>query len=172
MVYAKTDFTKKNKGITAFLIETKNPGFKVVSKLKKMGFRGSQTTELFFENLKVSEKNILGKEGQGHVVAMNGLDFERAMIAPISLGISERALEISIEYAKIREQFGKPISSFQMIQSKLADMYTWVQSIKALVYVVLAECDATDKKEGAKRIYHRMFANESICFGSIRLLCG
>ena len=85
---------------------------------------------------------------------MNGLDFERAMIAPISLGISERALEISIEYAKIREQFGKPISSFQMIQSKLADMYTWVQSIRALVYVVLAECDATDKKEGGRGQIH------------------
>lgn len=154
IVYAKTDVNKGNKGITAFVVETNNPGFKVVSKLKKMGFRGSQTSELFLENLKVSKKNILGKEGQGHVVAMNGLDFERAMIAPISLGISERALEISIEYAKIREQFGKPISSFQMIQSKLADMYTWVQSIKALVYVVLAECDATDKKEGGRGQIH------------------
>ena len=154
IVYAKTDINKGNKGITAFVVETNNPGFNVVSKLKKMGFRGSQTSELFFENFKVPAKNILGEEGKGHITVMNGLDSERAMIAPICLGISERALEISIEYAKIREQFGKPISSFQMIQSKLADMYTWVQSIKALVYVVLAECDATDKKEGGRGQIH------------------
>ena len=154
IVYAKTDINKGNKGITAFVVETNNPGFNVVSKLKKMGFRGSQTSELFFENFKVPSKNILGEEGKGHITVMNGLDSERAMIAPICLGISERALEISIEYAKIREQFGKPISSFQMIQSKLADMYTWVQSIKALVYVVLAECDATDKKEGGRGQIH------------------
>ena len=154
LVYAKTDFNQKNKGITAFVIETKNPGFKVVSKLKKMGFRGSQTTELFFENFKVPADNILGKEGEGHVTVMNGLDSERAMIAPICLGISERALEISIEYAKIREQFGKPISSFQMIQSKLADMYTMVQSIKGLVYNVLSECDNTDKKEFGRGKIH------------------
>ena len=154
LVYAKTDLNKKNKGITAFVVETKNLGFKVVSKLKKMGFRGSQTTELFFEDFKVPAINILGKEGEGHVTVMNGLDSERAMIAPICLGISERALEISIEYAKIREQFGKPISSFQMIQSKLADMYTMVQSIKGLVYNVLSECDNTDKKEFGRGKIH------------------
>ncbi len=125
-----------------------------MSKLKKMGFRGSQTSELFFENFKVPAKNILGEEGKGHITVMNGLDSERAMIAPICLGISERALEISVEYAKIREQFGKPISSFQMIQSKLADMYTMVQSIRALVYSVLAECDNTDKKEFGRGKIH------------------
>ena len=119
-----------------------------------MGFRGSQTTELFFENFKVPAVNILGEEGKGHITVMNGLDSERAMIAPICLGISERALEISVEYSKIREQFGKPISSFQMIQSKLADMYTMVQSIKALVYSVLAECDNTDKKEFGRGKIH------------------
>ena len=154
LVYTKTDFKKANKGITAFVIETNNPGFKIISKLKKMGFRGSQTNELFFEDFRVPAINMIGNEGEGHVTVMNGLDFERAMIAPISLGISERALEISIEYAKIREQFGKPISSFQMIQSKLADMYTWVQSVRALVYMVLSECDAIDKKEGGRGQIH------------------
>ena len=154
LVYTKTDFKKANKGITAFVIETNNPGFKIISKLKKMGFRGSQTNELFFEDFRVPAINMIGKEGEGHITVMNGLDFERAMIAPISLGISERALEISIEYAKIREQFGKPISSFQMIQSKLADMYTWVQSVRALVYMVLSECDAIDKKEGGRGQIH------------------
>ena len=165
LVYAKTDFDKKNKGITAFVIETKNPGFKVTSKLKKMGYRGSQTSELFFENFKVPAENILGEEGKGHIIVMNGLDSERAMIAPICLGISERALDISIEYSKIREQFGKPISSFQMIQSKIAEMYTSVQAIKAIVYSVLSECDNTDEKEFGRGKIH-MNTAASVMFAS------
>jgi len=165
LVYAKTDFDKKNKGITAFVIETKNPGFKVTSKLKKMGYRGSQTSELFFENFKVPVENILGEEGKGHVIVMNGLDSERAMIAPICLGISERALDISVEYSKIREQFGKPISSFQMIQSKIAEMYTSVQAIKAIVYSVLSECDNTDEKEFGRGKIH-MNTAASVMFAS------
>jgi isovaleryl-CoA dehydrogenase len=165
LVYAKTDFNKKNKGITAFVIETDNPGFKVVSKLKKMGYRGSQTTELFFEDFKVPTENVLGIEGKGHITVMNGLDSERAMIAPICLGISERALDISVEYSKIREQFGKPISSFQMIQSKLAEMYTLVQSIRSLVYSVLSQCDTIDKKEFGKGKIH-MNTAASVMFAS------
>ena len=165
LVYAKTDFNKKNKGITAFVIETDNPGFKVVSKLKKMGYRGSQTTELFFEDFKVPAENVLGIEGKGHITVMNGLDSERAMIAPICLGISERALDISVEYSKIREQFGKPISSFQMIQSKLAEMYTLVQSIRSLVYSVLSQCDTIDKKEFGKGKIH-MNTAASVMFAS------
>ena len=165
LVYAKTDFNKKNKGITAFVIETDNPGFKVVSKLKKMGYRGSQTTELFFEDFKVPAENVLGIEGKGHITVMNGLDSERAMIAPICLGISERALDISVEYSKIREQFGKPISSFQMIQSKLAEMYTLVQSIRSLVYSELSQCDTIDKKEFGKGKIH-MNTAASVMFAS------
>ena len=165
LVYAKTDFDKKNKGITAFVVETKNPGFKVTSKLKKMGYRGSQTSELFFENFKVPVENILGEQGKGHVIVMNGLDSERAMIAPICLGISERALDISIEYSKIREQFGKPISSFQMIQSKIAEMYTSVQAIKAIVYSVLSECDNTNEKEFGRGKIH-MNTAASVMFAS------
>jgi len=165
LVHAKTDINNRKKGISSFVIETKNPGFKIVSKLKKMGYRGSQTSELFFENFKVPAKNMIGQEGQGHINVMNGLDFERAMIAPIALGISERALEISIEYAKIREQFGKPISNFQMVQSKLADMYTSIQSMKALVYSVLAECDSCEKKQAGKGKIH-MNTSASIMFAS------
>ncbi|MDC0389264.1 acyl-CoA dehydrogenase family protein, partial [Flavobacteriaceae bacterium] len=96
---------------------------------------------------------------------MNGLDSERAMIAPICLGISERALDISIEYSKIREQFGKPISSFQMIQSKIAEMYTSVQAIKAIVYSVLSECDNTDEKEFGRGKIH-MNTAASVMFAS------
>ena len=165
LVHTKTDINNRKKGISSFVIETKNPGFKIISKLKKMGYRGSQTSELFFENFKVPAKNMIGQEGQGHITVMNGLDFERAMIAPIALGISERALEISIEYAKIREQFGKPISNFQMVQSKLADMYTSIQSIRALVYSVLAECDSCEKKQAGKGKIH-MNTSASIMFAS------
>ena len=154
LVYAKTDTRKGNKGISAFVVETKTNGFKVISKLRKMGYRGSQTAELFFDNVEVPIENMIGEEGTGHITIMNGLDFERAMIAPICLGISERALEISIEYAKIREQFGKPISSFQMIQSKIADIYTWVKAIKSIVYSVLSECDNIDKKLAGKGEIH------------------
>ena len=154
LVYAKTDTNKGNKGISAFVVETKTNGFKVVSKLRKMGYRGSQTAELFFDNVEVPVENMIGEEGTGHITIMNGLDFERAMIAPICLGISERALEISIEYAKMREQFGKPISSFQMIQSKIADIYTWVKAIKSIVYSVLSECDNIDKKLAGKGEIH------------------
>ncbi|MFL2639330.1 MAG: acyl-CoA dehydrogenase family protein [Flavobacteriaceae bacterium] len=165
LIYAKTETNKGNKGISTFLVETKSQGFNVVSKLKKMGYRGSQTAELFFENLKVHKNNMIGTEGSGHITVMNGLDFERAMIAPICLGISERALEISVEYAKIREQFGKPISSFQMIQSKIADMYTWVESIKSLVYRVLSQCDSIDKSQAGKGKIH-MNTSASVMFAS------
>ena len=165
LVHAKTDINNRKKGISSFVIETKNPGFKIVSKLKKMGYRGSQTSELFFENFKVPAKNMISQEGEGHIIVMNGLDFERAMIAPIALGISERALELSIEYAKIREQFGKPISNFQMVQSKLANMYTSIQSMKALVYSVLAECDSSEKKQAGKGKIH-MNTSASVMFAS------
>ena len=165
LVYAKTDTKKGNKGISAFIVETKALGFKVVSKLKKMGYRGSQTAEIFFDNCKVPVENMIGSEGTGHITIMNGLDFERAMIAPICLGISQRALEISIEYAKIREQFGKPISSFQMIQSKIANMYTWVEAIKSIVYSVLSECDNIDKKLAGKGEIH-INTSASVMFAS------
>ena len=165
LVYAKTDTKKGNKGISAFIVETKALGFRVVSKLKKMGYRGSQTAEIFFDNCKVPVENMIGSEGTGHITIMNGLDFERAMIAPICLGISQRALEISIEYAKIREQFGKPISSFQMIQSKIANMYTWVEAIKSMVYSVLSECDNIDKKLAGKGEIH-INTSASVMFAS------
>lgn len=158
LVYAKTDANAGSKGITAFVVETDTPGFGVAQKMIKMGFRGSQTAELVFDNCRVPAKNILGIEGRGHVVVMSGLDYERAMIAPINLGISERALDLSIEYSKIREQFGKPISSFQMIQSKLADMYVWTATSRAFVYQVLAQCDSTDKAETGRGHIHTQTA--------------
>lgn len=165
IIYAKTDLNAGSKGITAFLVETDSPGFSVAKKLVKMGYRGSQTAELFFEDLKVPKENIVGEEGRGHVVVMSGLDYERAVLAPINLGICERALELSIEYSKIREQFGKPISKFQMIQSKLADMYVWNETTRSFLYQVLAQASSTAKEDSGRGKFH-MDASAAILYAA------
>ncbi len=165
VLYAKTDKVERSsKGITAFVIETNQPGFKVAQKLKKMGFRGSQTAELVFEDLLVPKENILGKENEGHKVVMSGLDFERATIAPISVGIAERALEISVDYAKSRTQFNQPIANFQMIQSYLAEMYVGIETMKALSWKVLSECGEVRAEEaGRGRIHAKTAASVLYC---------
>jgi isovaleryl-CoA dehydrogenase len=122
LLYAKTDKSKGAKGISAFIIETDNPGFKVAQKLDKMGFRGSPTGELVFDECRVPASAMVGAENSGVSVVMSGLDLERAMVTSVCVGMAERALELGLEYAKIREQFGKPIASFQMVQSKLAEI--------------------------------------------------
>jgi isovaleryl-CoA dehydrogenase len=165
VLYAKTDKQERSsKGITAFVIETNQPGFKVAQKLKKMGFRGSQTAELVFENLLVPKENILGKENEGHKVVMSGLDFERATIAPISVGIAERALEISVDYAKSRTQFNQPIANFQMIQSYLAEMYVGIETMRALSWKVLSECGEVRAEEaGRGKIHAKTAASVLYC---------
>jgi len=164
LLYAKTEPGQGSKGITAFAVETNSPGFKVAQKLEKMGFRGSQTAELVFEDLVVPRNNIVGEENQGHKVVMSGLDFERAMIAPINVGMAERALELSVGYAKTREQFGKTISEFQMIQSYLADMYTWIETMKTFCWQVLAESDSIEGHEaGRGEIHARTAASVMYC---------
>lgn len=154
LLYAKTEQGKGSKGITAFVVETSTPGFKVAQKLVKMGFRGSQTAELVFEDMRVPAENIVGTLNEGHQVVMSGLDFERSMIAPINLGISERALELSIEFAKTREQFGKPIASFQMIQSRLADMYVWKETMQTYAWSILAEVAGVDETQAGRGEIH------------------
>jgi len=164
LLYAKTQQGMGSKGITAFVVETTTPGFNVAQKLNKMGFRGSQTAELVFEDMRVPVDNIVGTEHQGHQVVMSGLDFERAMIAPISVGIAERALELSVEFSKTREQFGKPISQFQMVQSRLADIYVWVETMKAMCWSVLAEVSNVDKTAaGRGGIHARTAASVMYC---------
>ena len=158
LVYAKTTANSGSKGISAFVVEKGFDGFSVAQKMVKMGFRGSQTGELVFDECRVPAENLVGELDQGHKVVMSGLDFERAMIAPILLGISERALEISIEYAKTRKQFDQPIASFQMIQSKLADMYVGVETMRSYVYQVLAECDNVAEGEGGRGRIHTQTA--------------
>ena len=138
LVYAKTNRDKGAHGVSAFIVEKGFEGFRVAQKLEKMGYRGSQTAELVFENCRVPAQNVVGGEDRGVAVVMSGLDLERAMIAPICLGVAERALELSIDYAKTRRQFGKPIGSFQMVQSMLAEMYVLVETTRTFAYRTLA----------------------------------
>lgn len=158
LVYAKTAPEKGQHGISAFIIETNTPGFKVAQKLTKMGFRGSQTAELVFEDCRVPAGNLVGKENEGVRVVMSGLDLERAMITPICLGISERALDLSIEYAKTREQFGRPIGEFQMVQQKLADMYVWVETLRTFNYRTLIASDQVAHGEAGRGEIHQLTA--------------
>ena len=158
LVYAKTEKDKGAQGISAFIVEKDFPGFKVAQKMVKMGFRGSQTAELVFDDCKVSAENMLGAENKGVRVVMSGLDLERAMISPICLGIAERALVLSLDYAKQRKQFGQAIANFQMIQSKLADMYTWVESMRLFTYQVLRAASVIGEDEGGRGEIHTLTA--------------
>ena len=164
LLYAKTQQDAGSKGITAFVVETETPGFKVAQKLTKMGCRGSQTAEVVFEDMVVPRKNIVGIEHQGHQVVMSGLDYERAAIAPINVGVAERALELAVDYAKTRTQFDQPISQFQMIQSRIADMYVWVETMKTFCWQVLEEAQNVDEPlAGRGQIHARTAASVMYC---------
>jgi len=158
LVYAKTNPEKGPKGISAFIVEKDYPGFKVAQKLVKMGFRGSQTAELVFDECRVPAANLVGGEDRGVSVVMSGLDLERAMIAPICLGVAERALELCIDYAKTRKQFGKPIAEFQMIQSRIAEMYVAIETMRSFTYRVLAEANDLEVGGGGRGSIHAMTA--------------
>jgi isovaleryl-CoA dehydrogenase len=140
LVYAKTTPERGAKGISAFIVEKDFEGFTVAQKLNKMGYRGSQTAELVFQDCKVPFENLVGEEDGGVKVVMGGLDIERAMVAPLCLGVAERAYELALEYACTRQQFGQPIGSFQMIQSMIADMYVDIETMRTFTYRTLAEC--------------------------------
>ena len=158
LVYAKTDKHKGAKGISAFIVEKDMPGFSVAQKLEKMGFRGSQTGELVFDNCRVPASNMVGLQDEGVKVVMSGLDLERAMVSPICLGIAERALELSLDYARSRIQFGKPISDFQMIRAKLADMYVWVESMRIFTYQALRAANDLEIGGGGRGSIHKISA--------------
>src|SRR5690625_118504 len=136
VVYAKTDPEAKQHGITAFLVEKGFKGFSVAQKLDKLGMRGSHTGELVFQDCEVPEENILGKLNGGVRVLMSGLDYERAVLAAGPLGIMQAAMDLVVPYVHDRKQFGQPIGQFQLIQAKLADMYTALQASRALCYTV------------------------------------
>lgn len=158
LIYAKTDKDRGAQGISSFIVEKDYPGFQVAQKLTKMGYRGSQTAELVFNDCKVPVKNLVGEENKGVQVVMSGLDLERAMISPICLGISERALELSIDYAKTRQQFGKPIGSFQMVQSMLADMYVAIETMRTFTYRTLSAASALEIGGGGRGEIHQLTA--------------
>lgn len=142
VVYAKTDPAAGSKGITAFVIENGFAGFKPGQKIGKLGMRGSPTSELVFEDCHVPAGNVIGELGQGVKVLMSGLDYERAVLAGVQLGIMQACLDTVIPYVRERTQFGKPIGAFQLIQAKVADMYVALQSARAYTYAVARACSA------------------------------
>jgi isovaleryl-CoA dehydrogenase len=158
LLYVKTDMEKGKQGITALIVEMDTPGVTVAQKLVKMGFRGSQTAELAFEDCRIPVANVLGKENEGVQCVMSGLDLERAAIAPICVGMAERALDLSIEYAKERVQFGEPIANFQMIQSRLAEMSTLVETMRVYNYFTLAALNDLPPGQGGRGDVHRISA--------------
>jgi isovaleryl-CoA dehydrogenase len=151
VVYAKTDPDAGSKGITAFLIEKGFKGFSVAQKLDKLGMRGSHTGELVFADCEVPEENVLGTVGRGAGVLMSGLDYERVVLSGGPLGIMRACLDVVIPYIHTREQFGAPIGTFQLMQGKIADMYSTWAACRAYVYAVAAACDRgeTTRKDAA-----------------------
>jgi isovaleryl-CoA dehydrogenase len=158
LVYAKTAPERGPRGISAFLVEKDFPGFAVAQKLTKMGCRGSPTGELVFDDCRVPVANRIGEENAGVAVVMSGLDLERAVAAAISVGAAERLLELSLDFARERKQFGHAIAEFQMIQAKLADMYVGVESMKGLTYKALAAVNELDAGAGGRGEVHKLCA--------------
>ena len=142
VVYAKTSPDAGSKGITTFLIEKGMQGFLIGQKIDKVGMRGSPTCELVFDDCVVPAENIMGPENGGVAVLMSGLDYERTVLAGIQLGIMQACLDVVIPYVRERQQFGKAIGSFQLIQAKVADMYVALNSARAYVYQVAKACDS------------------------------
>ena len=151
VVYAKTDPAAESRGISAFLVEKDFPGFSPSKKLDKLGMRGSNTSELVFDGCEVPEENVLGQVNQGVRVLMSGLDFERMVLAAGPLGIMQACLDVVVPYVHQRHQFGQPIGEFQLIQAKLADMYTGLSACRSYVYAVARACDRgeVDRKDAA-----------------------
>jgi isovaleryl-CoA dehydrogenase len=141
VIYAKTDPDAGPRGITAFLVEKGFKGFRIAQKFDKLGMRGSPTCELVFEDCEVPEENVLGKVGEGVKVLMSGLDYERAVLAAGPLGIMQACMDVVVPYLHERKQFGKAIGEFQLMQGKLADMYTTMNASRAYVYAVAKACD-------------------------------
>ncbi|MER8574967.1 isovaleryl-CoA dehydrogenase [Mesorhizobium sp. M1338] len=174
VVYAKTDPERNSRGITAFIVEKAMAGFSVAQKLDKLGMRGSNTGELVFEDVEVPFDNVLHEEGRGIEVLMSGLDYERAVLAGGPIGLMAACLDVAIPYVHERKQFGQAIGEFQLVQGKLADMYTMMNAARAYVYAVAAACDRgqTTRKDAAGCV---LFAAEKatlMALDAIQLLGG
>ena len=174
VIYAKTDPDAGSKGITAFIIERDTPGFSRAPKLDKLGMRGSNTCELVFEDCRVPAAAILGQEGAGVRVLMSGLDYERAVLSAGPVGILQACLDVVLPYVHEREQFGKAIGEFQLIQGKLADMYARCSASRAYLYAVCAALDRGEqsRKDAAAVILYTAEAATQSALDAIQLLGG
>ena len=174
LVYAKTDPAGGSKGISAFLITPDMDGFTTAQKLDKLGMRGSDTCELVFEDCVVPEQNLVGKLGQGAEILMSGLDYERVVLSGVSLGIMQAVLDAVLPYIHEREQFGKPIGTFQLMQGKLADMYVTLSTARAYSYAVAAACDRgeTTRKDAAGCILYAAEKATQMALEGIQMLGG
>ncbi|NKJ67735.1 isovaleryl-CoA dehydrogenase [Vibrio chemaguriensis] len=174
VLYAKTDVNAGSRGITAFIVERNVEGFSHAQKLDKLGMRGSNTCELVFNNCVVPKENILGELNQGVEVLMSGLDYERVVLAAGPLGIMQACMDIVVPYVHERKQFGKSIGEFQLVQGKIADMYSQMSAAKAYVYTVAAACDrgnATRKDAAGAILYSAELATQ-MALDAIQLLGG
>ncbi|KAA3450908.1 acyl-CoA dehydrogenase [Mesorhizobium sp. SARCC-RB16n] len=174
VVYAKTDPERQSRGITAFIVEKAFAGFSVAQKLDKLGMRGSNTGELVFENVEVPFDNVLHEEGCGVEVLMSGLDYERTVLAGGPIGLMAACLDVAIPYVHERKQFGQPIGEFQLVQGKLADMYTAMNAARAYVYAVAAACDRgqTTRKDAAGCVLFAAEKATQMALDAIQLLGG
>jgi isovaleryl-CoA dehydrogenase len=174
VIYAKTDISKGAHGITAFIVERGSKGFTQAQKLDKLGMRGSNTCELVFEDCEVPEENILGGLNNGVKVLMSGLDYERVVLSGGPLGIMAACMDIVIPYIHEREQFGKSIGEFQLVQGKLADMYTGMNAARSYVYNVARSCDRgeTTRKDAAGAILYSAELATKMALDAIQLLGG
>jgi isovaleryl-CoA dehydrogenase len=174
VVYAKTDPSAGPRGITAFLIEKETTGFSTAQKLDKLGMRGSDTCELVFEDCEVPFENVLGEEGRGVNVLMSGLDYERIVLAGGPLGIMAAAMDVVMPYVHERRQFGQPIGEFQIMQGKLADMYTTMNACRAYVYMVAMAADRgeTTRKDAAGCILYAAEKATQLALEAIQALGG
>ena len=174
VVYAKTDPDAGSKGITAFIIEKDFAGFSTAQKLDKLGMRGSNTCELVFQDCKVPVENVLGEEGKGVRVLMSGLDYERTVLAAGPIGIMQAAMDVVVPYIHERKQFDQSIGEFQLVQGKIADMYTTLNACRAYLYTVAAACDRgqTSRKDAAGVILYCAEKATQVALDAIQLLGG
>ncbi len=174
VVYAKTDMDAGPHGITAFIIEKNFPGFSTAQKLDKLGMRGSSTCELVFENCEVPEENVLGEVGKGVRVLMSGLDYERVVLSGGPLGIMAACLDVVLPYLHERKQFGHSIGEFQLMQGKLADMYTTLNTCRSYVYTVAKACAGTSslRKDAAGAILYSAERATEVALEAIQCLGG
>jgi isovaleryl-CoA dehydrogenase len=174
VVYAKTDASAGPRGITTFLIEKGFKGFSTAQKLDKLGMRGSDTCELVFENCEVPQENVLGGVGEGVGILMSGLDYERVVLAAGPLGIMQACMDTVLPYVHQRQQFGKSIGEFQLVQAKLADMYVAMNASKAYVYSVAKACDRgeTTREDAAGAILYAAENATKLALDAVQLLGG